>query len=238
MATNLKDMTQNAPRAIEIEFAQLAALVENQLNDAITALERRDIAIAERVIRGDAKIDALDRAIDEKVLAALKAGPMPDRALRQAVSYMKLGGELERVGDLAKNVSKRTIVVSRERPAQSLLAGVVRMGRASLRQLSDILSALQAANLNAAKAVWRGDTDLDELYNSLYRDLMSAMMADPTLVPTGSHLLFIVKNFERIGDHATNIAEAVHFVETGSLFAESRPKVEETPTIASKPQVG
>jgi len=238
MATNPTDMMQRAPRAIEIEFAQLAALVETQLNDAIAALERRDISLAERVVKGDVKIDALNRAIDEKVLSALKAGPMPDRALRQSVSFMKLAGELERVGDLAKNVAKRTIIVSRERPAQSLIGGVVRMGRASLRQLSDILSALQAANLSAAKAVWRGDTDLDELYNSLYRELMNAMMADAALVPTGSHLLFIVKNFERIGDHATNIAEAVHFVETGSPFTETRPKVEETPTVSPHPNGG
>ncbi|HNR76727.1 MAG TPA: phosphate signaling complex protein PhoU [Parvularculaceae bacterium] len=238
MTTNSKGMSEQAPRAIEIEFAQLAALVETQLNDAILALERRDIASAERVIAGDAKIDALNRAIDEKVLGALKAGPMPDRSLRQAVSYMKLAGELERVGDLAKNVAKRTIIVSRERPAQSLIAGVVRMGRASLRQLSDILSALQAANLSAAKAVWRGDTDLDELYNSLYRDLMNAMMADAALVSTGVHLLFIVKNFERIGDHATNIAEAVHFVETGSPFMEIRPKVEEPQSVSPQADRG
>ena len=231
MAITAASTPPPAPRAIEIEFAQLAALVETQLNDAISALERRDIAAAEKVVKGDAKIDALNRAIDEKVLEVLKAGPMPDRELRQAVSYMKLAGELERVGDLAKNVAKRTLIVSREAPSQSLIAGVVRMGRASLRQLSDILSALQAANLSAATAVWRSDTDLDELYNSLYRELMQSMMADAARVPAGAHLLFIVKNFERIGDHATNIAEAVHFVETGSPFSESRPKGQEPQTV-------
>lgn len=221
-----------AMRALEVDFAQIAALVETQLSEAISALERRDIAIAERVIETDRKVDALNRQIDAKVLELLKSGPLPERQLRQAVSFMKLAGELERVGDLAKNVARRTLVVSRETPAQSLISGVVRMGRASLRQLSDILSAFQSANLSAASAVWAGDTDLDELYNSLYGDLMQSMSQDSKRVVTGAHLLFISKNFERIGDHATNIAEAIHFVETGTPFKEARPKGDETAASA------
>ncbi len=167
-----------ALRALAVDFSQIAALVEMQLGEAINAFERRDIAAAERIIAADAKVDGLNRQIDEKVLAILKTGPLPDRRLRQIVSYMKLAGELERVGDLAKNVAKRTLVVSREQPPQSSIAGIVRMGRASLRQLSDILSAFQTSNLTAAAAIWGGDTDLDELYNSLYRDLMQSMTED------------------------------------------------------------
>lgn len=217
-----------ALRALAVDFSQIAALVEMQLGEAINAFERRDIAAAERIIAADAKVDGLNRQIDEKVLAILKTGPLPDRRLRQIVSYMKLAGELERVGDLAKNVAKRTLVVSREQSPQSSIAGVVRMGRASLRQLSDILSAFQTSNLTAAAAIWGGDTDLDELYNSLYRDLMQSMTEDSRKVTAGAHLLFIAKNFERIGDHATNIAETIHFVETGTLFSESRPKGDDT----------
>lgn len=217
-----------ALRALEVDFAQIAALVETQLSEAIGALERRDIAVAERVILADKKVDALNRLIDQKVMDVLKAGSLTDRQLRQAISYLKLAGELERVGDLAKNVAKRTLVVSREAPAQSMLTGVVRMGRASLRQLSDILSAFQSANLTAASAVWAGDTDLDELYNSLYGELMQSMSSDAKRITSGAHLLFISKNFERIGDHATNIAEAIHFVETGAPYQETRPKGDET----------
>lgn len=217
-----------ALRALEVDFAQIAALVETQLSEAIGALERRDIAVAERVISADRKVDALNRLIDQKVIDVLKAGSLTDRQLRQAISYLKLAGELERVGDLAKNVARRTLVVSREAPAQSMITGVVRMGRASLRQLSDILSAFQTANLTAASAVWAGDSDLDELYNSLYGELMQSMSSDAKRVTAGAHLLFISKNFERIGDHATNIAEAIHFVETGSPYLEARPKGDET----------
>ncbi len=225
-------------RALEAEFAQISALVELQLSEAIAALERRDLAAAERVIAADKKVDALNAGIDARVLEILKSGPLPDRQLRQALSYMKLAGELERVGDLAKNVARRTLVVSREAPAQSLISGVVRMGRASLRQLSDILSAFQAANLTAASAVWAGDTDLDELYNSLYGELMQSMAGDAGRVVTGAHLLFISKNFERIGDHATNIAEAIHFVETGERFAQSRPKGDQTAAVGLARQGG
>lgn len=225
--------TPGPMRGLEVDFAQIAALVETQLSEAIAALERRDIAAAERVIGTDAKVDALNRQIDERVLEFLKSEAIPDRQLRQAVSFMKLAGELERVGDLAKNIAKRTLVVSREAPAQSLISGVIRMGRASLRQLSDILSAFQSANLPAASAVWAGDSDLDELYNSLYGDLMQSMSADPGRVVAGVHLLFIAKNFERIGDHATNIAEAIHFVETGAPFTQSRPKGDETATVTA-----
>lgn len=236
MATPAQATESAAFRALAVDFSQIAALVEMQLGEAINAFDRRDIAGAERIIRADAKVDALNRQIDEQVLSILKTGPMPDRQLRQIVSYMKLAGELERVGDLAKNVAKRTLVVSREQHSQSAAAGVVRMGRASLRQLSDILSAFQTSNLAAARAIWGGDSNLDELYNSLYRDLMLSMTEDPARVVAGAHLLFIAKNFERIGDHATNIAEAIHFVETGAPYAESRPKGDDTAamTISSR----
>ena len=232
MAIAAPAQTPGALRALEVDFAQIAALVETQLNEAITALDRRDIAAAERVVQSEKKVDALNRQIDAKVFSLLKSEHLADRQLRQALSYLKLAGELERVGDLAKNVAKRTLVVSREAPAQSLIAGVVRMGRASLRQLSDILSAFQTANLSAASAIWAGDSDLDELYNSLYGDLMQSMSTDANRVVAGAHLLFIAKNFERIGDHATNIAEAIHFVETGAPFPESRPKGDETATAS------
>lgn len=211
-------------RSLQGEFAQMAALVETQLNEAISALERRDVALADRVVKSDLKVDALHRRVDERALMVLRAGSLSDRQFREAASLMKLSAELERVGDLAKNVAKRTIAVATETASPASVAGIVRMGRASLRQLSDILNAHQSGNIDAAQAVWRGDNDLDELYNSLYSDVVATMAGEPGEVNPGVHLLFIVKNFERIGDHATNIAEAIHFVETGAHFAEERPK--------------
>lgn len=228
---NMASVALSAPaallRSLEGEFAQMAALVETQLSEAIGALERRDVALAHRVVKSDAKVDAFHARVDERAHAILRTGSLTDRQFREAASLMKLSGELERVGDLAKNVAKRTIAVALETPSASAVSGVARMGRASLRQLSDILNAYQSSNLDAATAVWRGDNDLDELYSSLYRDLVSIMQLERDEISPCVHLLFIVKNFERIGDHATNIAEAIHFVETGAPFAEQRPKGEE-----------
>ncbi len=218
-------------KGLEIELAQMAGLVESQLAEAITAFERRDVASAERLIAADLRIDDIHHDIEAKVMKILGAGLTNSAALREVMTYMKVAGELERVGDLAKNVAKRTLVVSRER-APRPYAGVARMGRASLRQIADILNAFAARNLAAAKAVWGGDDELDELYNSIFREILLAMMEDPAEVNACTHLVFIAKNFERVGNHATNIAEAIHFLVTGSALADERPKGDETSTTA------
>lgn len=221
---------------LEAELSRMAALVESQLQGAITAFERRDVATAESLIGNDARIDVFDRDIETKVMAALASQNLSIDAVREATTIMKLSGELERVGDLAKNVAKRTLVISREAPARPIL-GVVRMGRASLRQFSDILNAYSARNLDAAFAVWGADDELDELYNSVFQEILAAMMEDPMRVNACTHLVFTAKNFERVGDHATNIAEAIHFLVTGSPIMEERPKGDETATtIVTPPQ--
>lgn len=223
-----------ARRALEADLSRMAALVESQLQAAISAFERRDVTAAERLIANDQRIDEFDRDIETSIMALLGEGPLPEDALREVMTIMKLTGELERVGDLAKNVAKRTQVVSREAPS-SPTSGVARMGRASLRQFSDILDAYSTQNLAAAKAVWGGDDELDELYNSVFQDILAAMMEDPNHVNAGTHLVFIAKNFERVGDHATNIAEAIHFQVTGEPLVETRPKGDETSTIVVTP---
>lgn len=238
MATAGQQRQNDMLKGLGVDVAQMAALVESQLADAITAFERRDIASAERIVAADERIDAVHHAVEAKVMNLLAAGPFAPPVLREIMTYMKVSGELERVGDLAKNVAKRTLVVSRERPPKPY-AGVARMGRASLRQIGDILNALNARNLSAAKAVWGGDDELDELYNSLFREILTSMKEDPADVNAGAHLVFIAKNFERVGDHATNIAEAVHFLVTGSTLAITRPKVGEAPlTEAKSPSKG
>lgn len=212
---------------LDIDLAQMAGLVESHLAEAINAFERRDISIAERVIKSDLRIDELHHAIEGKVITLLQKGPFDAASLREIMTHMKIAGELERIGDLAKNVAKRTLVVSREPPPKPF-AGVARMGRASLQQIVDILNAFSRRDLAAARAVWGGDDELDELYNSVFREILLAMMEDPTRVSACTHLVFIAKNFERVGDHATNIAEAIHFLVTGSPMAEDRPKGDET----------
>lgn len=214
-------------RTLDVDFAQMAALVETQLGEAILAFERRDVSLAERVVRADHKVDGQHRKVDQQAYAILKTGGLSDKQFRKVVTLMRLAGELERVGDLAKNVAKRLHAMTRSASAHPSAAGVARMGRASLRQLSDILNAYQAGDIAAAEAVWGGDDSLDDLYNSLYREITASMADESDRIEASVHLLFIVKNFERIGDHATNIAEAIHFVETGAHFAEARPKGED-----------
>lgn len=214
-------------RALDIDLAQMAGLVESQLAEAISAFERRDVGAAERIIAADERVDGFHQLVETKVMALLARGPLAEPRLREVMTFMKVAGELERVGDLAKNVAKRTLVVSREPPPRPY-SGVVRMGRESLRQIADILNAYNARNLAAAKAVWGGDDELDELYDSVFREILLAMMEDPGQVNACTHLVFIAKNFERVGDHATNIAEAIHFLLTGSALVHERPKGDET----------
>ena len=219
---------------LEAELSRMAALVESQLQAAITAFERRDVASAESLISQDARIDEFDRDIETRVMTVLASQDLSIDAVREATTIMKLSGELERVGDLAKNVAKRTLVISREAPTRPTL-GVVRMGRAALRQFSDVLNAYAARNLDAAFAVWRADDELDELYNSVFQEILAAMMKDPLCVNACTHLVFSAKNFERVGDHATNIAEIIHFLATGSPIMDERPKGDETATTIVTP---
>lgn len=219
---------------LEATLTRMAAFVENQLQNAILAFERRDIAAAEHVIGNDQRIDEYDLELETRAVALLASAKLPLESVRHVTTIMKVSGELERVGDLAKNVSKRTLVLSREAPTRPIL-GVVRMGRASLLQLADILNAYAARNLDAAKAVWSGDDELDELYNSVFQEILAVMMEDPAHVNACTHLVFTAKNFERVGDHATNIAEALYFLITGSVLSDERPKGDETSTTVVTP---
>ena len=213
----------------------MSGLVETQLAGAISAFERRDVAAASEVIAADQRVDEYDRDVEVKVMELLGRGALPQEALRDVMTMMKIAGELERVGDLAKNIAKRTRVVSSEGMPARPASGVTRMGRVSLRQMSDILDAYGARNITAARAVWGGDNELDALYNSVFQEIVQSMMEDPQLINVCTHLVFIAKNFERVGDHATNIAEAIHFLVTGTPLVEERPKGDETSTIAVLP---
>ena len=230
MASERGNHSYAARKALDAEISRMAALVETQLQNAILAFERRDIPSAEKIIAADERIDEFDRDIETRAVELLAEATMPLDVVREVATFMKISGELERIGDLAKNVAKRTIVISREQLAPPVL-GVARMGRASLRQLSDVLDAYNERNLEAANAVWRGDDELDALYNSVFQEILMAMMGDPKLINSCTHLVFMAKNFERVGDHATNLAETLHFQQTGSPIMEPRPKSDDTSSI-------
>lgn len=209
--------------------AQMGGLAEAQLADAADAIGRRDTTLAEKAIAGDARIDNLQQQIEDlaqKVLA-LRAPMAVD--LRETLAAIKIASELERIGDLAKNIGKRAIVLNREPPIR-LTQSLVRMARTALAQLKAVLDAYSDRDAKAAETVWRNDGEIDEIYNSLFRELLTYMMEDPRTIGLCTHLLFIAKNIERSGDHATNIAETVYHMVTGGHLAIERPKADVTST--------
>ena len=211
-------------------LAQMGGLVEQQLDDAIDALSRRDTVLAVLVIHNDEKVDILEHQIEEKaILTIAKRQPMA-RDLREIMVAIKVSSDLERIGDLAKNTAKRAHAMSEALP-RKLMAGVTRMGRLAQEELKNILDAYARSDATKALEVWRADEELDALYNSIFRELLTYMMEDPRDISLCTHLLFGAKNMERIGDHATNIAENIHYLVHGKALAEGRPKKDITSSI-------
>jgi phosphate transport system protein len=207
--------------------AQMGGLAESQLADAIEAIVRRDSALAERTIAGDKKVDQLQQDVEDRAqkLLALRQPMAVD--LRETLAAIRIASELERIADLAKNVAKRAIVLNREPPIK-LTQGLARMGRQAQSQLKLVLDSYSRRDADGAETVWKNDNEIDELYNSLFRELLTYMMEDPRTIGLCTHLLFVAKNIERMGDHATNIAEVVYHMVTGGHLAVDRPKADVT----------
>ena len=211
-------------------LAQMGGLAEDQLAKALDAISKRDLTLADSVIQSDEKIDALEHQIEEKaILTIAKRQPMA-RDLRAVMVAIRIASDLERIGDLAKNLAKRAHAISETVPRR-LLAGLNRMGNLSLAQLKSVLDAYAAMNDEQALEVWRNDEELDALYNSIFRELLTYMMEDPRMIGLCTHLLFGTKNIERIGDHATNIAENIFYLVHGRTIKEERPKKDVTSTM-------
>ncbi|MCX7346209.1 MAG: phosphate signaling complex protein PhoU [Alphaproteobacteria bacterium] len=217
--------------ALKMLLAQMGGLAEQQLDDAIDALSRRDTTLADRVIQNDERIDMLERQIEERAITMIaKRQPMA-RDLREIMVAIRVASDLERIGDLAKNTAKRAHAISEALP-RKLMTGVTRMGRLAQSELKDILDAYARSDAEKALEVWRSDEELDSLYNSIFRELLTYMMEDPRNISLCTHLLFGAKNMERIGDHATNIAENIFYQVHGKTLIESRPKRDTTSTLS------
>ena len=212
-------------------LAQMGGLAEDQLAKAIEALGKRDIKLADQVIANDEKIDALELALEERaILVIAKRQPMA-RDLREIMVAIRISSDLERIGDLAKNIAKRTHAISEQLP-RKLGSGLTHMGRLSLEQLTAVLDAYRSINEEKALEVWRRDEEIDALYNSLFRELLTYMMEDPRMIGLCTHLLFGAKNYERIGDHATNIAENIYYLVHGKMIKDERPKKDNNSTTS------
>jgi phosphate transport system protein len=212
--------------ALASEIARMGGLAEAALNDSITAVVRRDTALAQSVIDRDAKIDAAHRDVERRVIRVMALRQPMASDLRETLSAWKISGDLERIGDLAKNISKRTLVLNQSDPI-NLTRSIERMGRMASAHLKQVLDAYSQRNADMGISVWYRDEEIDAHYNSLFRELLTYMMEDPRTISPCAHLLFVAKNIERIGDHCTNIAETVHYLVTGEEITADRPKADE-----------
>jgi phosphate transport system protein len=213
---------------LESLIMEMGGLVEAQITDAVTALNRRDTELGATVIKGDEKIDALEAEVDATVVRILaKRQPMA-QDLRAVVVAPKIASNLERVGDYAKNIAKRTSVLAQTEPVGSATSTIARMCERVQSMMKSVLDAYVARDKEAADDVRQRDEEVDQMHNTLFRELLTYMMEDPRMITPCMHLLFIAKNVERMGDHTTSIAEQVYYMVTGETFDEERPKSDET----------
>ncbi len=232
--------TQHTAKAFDSDLLELArkvaemgGLAEKQIADAVDALARRDHDLARRVIALDKSVDALQADIEEKsILTIARRQPMAVD-LREIVGALRVANDLERIGDLAKNIAKRVLDLAGDFPSQKVMRGVEHMSALVLAQLKQVLDAYLTRNLPNALAVWKGDEEIDAMCTSLFRELLTYMMEDPRNITFCIHLLFCAKNIERMGDHATNIAETVHYMIEGRPISEQRPKGDTTSFAAA-----
>jgi phosphate transport system protein len=209
---------------LSADVVRLGGLAEAQVSDCVEAFARRDLGVAQAVIERDDKLDNLEAEIERKAIRLIALRQPVAQDLRRTVSAMKFAAQLERCGDLAKNIAKRGLILAEAEPLTPLTRSIERMGNLVAGRLKDVLDAYTSGNLDRAVAVWARDDEVDEHYNSLFRELLTYMMADPRTINSCAHLLFIAKNLERIGDHATNLAEILYFQITGEELISERPK--------------
>jgi phosphate transport system protein len=210
------------------EVARMGGLAEAQVFDSISAFSRRDTALAESVVERDQRLDVLEVEIERAAIRLIALRQPMAVDLRRTVAAMKIASNLERCGDLAKNIARRSLILAEIDSAGPVTRSIERMGKLVSGRLKDVLDAYTSSELSGAAAVWSRDDEVDEHYESLFRELLTYMMGDPRTITPGAHLLFVAKNLERIGDHATNIAEIVHYEITGEQVSPAdRPRADD-----------
>ncbi len=204
-------------------ISRMGAMAAEQIDGAIQALVDRDAELAQRIVDGDRAIDELEAEIHEFTVRLLALRQPMARDLRQIVAALRIAPDLERIGDYAKNVAKRSIALDQMPPVKPIVT-IPRMARMVREMIGDVLGAFATGDVEKAREVWERDTEVDDVYDSLFRELLTYMMEDPRTISACTHLVFIAKNIERMGDLATNIAETIHFQVEGVTLDEDRPK--------------
>jgi phosphate transport system protein len=209
---------------IGAKIAEMGGIAEKMLSDAMDALANLDVALAQKVLGSDPRLDGLQREIEDQAVRTIARRQPMAVDLRELVASIHIAGDLERVGDLAKNIAKRAIKVADDARVPRAIVGLKHMAEVAALQLKNVLDAYAERDAERAKAVWSRDAELDALEDAVFRDLLTFMMEDPRNISFCAHLLFCGKNLERVGDHATNIAENVHFMVSGAPLPVNRPK--------------
>lgn len=214
-------------------ISEMGGVAERMVADSVTALTNGDLDLAEKVIATDKQLDEAERQIDERAVVVIaKRQPMASD-LREIIGSIRIASDLERVGDLGKNIAKRVIAVQAMTQPRKLVRGLEHLAELALTQLKEVLDAYSSRSADLATSIRERDDEIDAIYTSLFRELLTYMMEDPRNITGCTHLLFCAKNIERIGDHATNIAETVYYMATGSQLASERPKEDETPSVGA-----
>jgi phosphate transport system protein len=212
--------------AVKAHLVRMGGLVEAALADASLALETRDVALAQKVRLGDKAVDALEEEINNECARLIALRQPMGADLRMALAVIKIAASLERCGDYAKNLGKRVQAMKDMPPIAGTTSSLRRMGREVELLLKDALDAFVSEDIAKAEDVRQRDSEIDQMYNSSFGELLTLMMEDPRNISACMHLHFIAKNIERVGDHATSIAEQVLYLATGSLPEDNRPKVD------------
>ena len=226
MAEHIVSSYDNDLQGLRRRISEMGGIAEKMLVESIAALVRHDKVLAQTVISSDSRLDVLQREVEESAILTIARRQPLAVDLRETISAIRVSGDVERIGDLAKNIAKRALAIGGEFQPQKIVVGLQHMSDLVLAQLKDVLDAYSQQDTAKALDVWKRDGAIDALYTSLFRELLTYMMEDPRNISFCTHLLFCAKNIERIGDHTTNIAETVHYLVTGETLAIDRPKAD------------
>jgi len=213
------------------KVAAMGGQAERLVDQAIAALINADLALARKVVADDSILDEAQREIDDKSIVLIAKRQPVAGDLREIIGAIRISADLERVGDLGKNVAKRVVAVSEGRQPVSLFRGLQALAELALTQLKEVLDVYASRSVERIEFVRARDNQIDAMYTSLFRELLTYMMEDPRNITPCTHLLFCAKNIERIGDHATNIAETIYYVVTGEQMPIDRPKEDKTDKV-------
>ncbi|KRB58851.1 PhoU family transcriptional regulator [Rhizobium sp. Root708] len=214
-------------------ISEMGGLAEQMVSDAVRALVNGDTGLAQKVISDDVILDHAEREVGDKAIVTIARRQPMAADLREIMGSIRIAADLERVGDLGKNTAKRVIAVQNTGVPRKLARGLEHLSELALVQLKEVLDVYTSRAADKAKSIRERDEEIDAMYTSLFREMLTYMMEDPRNITSCTHLLFCAKNIERIGDHATNIAETIYYMATGAQPEGERPKDDTANTVGA-----